>query len=385
MILVFADDLSGAAELAGIAASRGLSTELSTQSVARTSAQLLAVDTETRGLPPDEAAKKCVQIYEQTAHLNPEWIFKKTDSALRGNILVETVSFAQSSGKTHILFIPANPQKKRCIIDGKYFIEGIPIDQTVFARDPEFPIRTNNVAQEIRGQKPLRIHGPKSKESGRTEGWVIPDVASSEDIEFRVNEITSNTLAAGAAEFFAAILDRSLSNCTLPFGRASGLGAPRLLISGSLASWNQGIEAIAHEKNVSTYTLQDHESWVAKACHSLKSDGMTVIAIGQAKQIGQASQVATAPLMKPSQAHLLSPLIDTASAIIGKTSLDTLLVEGGATATALIHQMGWTHFDLVPSQLEGIGCLAPKQGAHKLNLVIKPGSYPWPSSVWEDL
>ncbi len=379
MILVFADDLSGAAELAGIAASFGLKAEVATQGTASSKAQLLAIDTQTRDLSSDDAAKQCAQIYEQTAALNPDWIYKKTDSALRGNIRAELLSFSQSTGRTHILFIPANPQKNRCILNGSYAVDGIPLHRSIFAQDPEHPITTSKVAQEIRRETTFPIHCPKAKEPGETQGWVIPDISTREDIEFRIREVTANTLPAGAAEFFTALLGQSLPTTHSPVKATLELDSPRLLVSGSLASWDQGIETSARQHNVSSHLLQDKDTWISKTRQSLERDGMAVMAIGQAAHIKIDTDQAT------SQDQLLSPLVESATAIIRRDAIDTLLIEGGATATALIQQMGWTQFDVVPSPLEGTGCLIPKPSDRKLKLVIKPGSYPWPSAIWQDL
>ena len=55
MIAVIADDLAGAAEVAGVAHARGLSAEVCTQTGLVGDADLAAVDSDTRSLPADEA------------------------------------------------------------------------------------------------------------------------------------------------------------------------------------------------------------------------------------------------------------------------------------------------------------------------------------------
>jgi len=83
-IAVIADDLSGAAEVAGIAFSRGLSAEVQRQFEPATDAQFVAVDTDSRHVPRAEAADRVRQIAEQVVASRPDWIFKKVDSLLRG-------------------------------------------------------------------------------------------------------------------------------------------------------------------------------------------------------------------------------------------------------------------------------------------------------------
>ena len=137
MILVIADDLSGAAELAGIAAVHGLRSEVHTRLDLKSRADLIAINTESRSLEPEQASERVFRIFEKARALNPEWVFKKTDSALRGNIASELQALAAATSKQRILFIPANPSKHRVIVDGEYQIEGLPITESVFATDPE--------------------------------------------------------------------------------------------------------------------------------------------------------------------------------------------------------------------------------------------------------
>ena len=90
MILILADDLSGAAELAGIAASRGLKAEVQVtvgpglflkapssglQTEPCSAADVIAIDTQTRSLSPEAAAAKIRSVYEQErfglCHMHP--------------------------------------------------------------------------------------------------------------------------------------------------------------------------------------------------------------------------------------------------------------------------------------------------------------------------
>ena len=89
MILVVADDLSGAAELAGIAFAHGLTAEVQTELQPRTEAQVICLDTDTRRLEPEAAAAGLRKLTRRLKAASPEFIFKKTDSALRGNIGAE--------------------------------------------------------------------------------------------------------------------------------------------------------------------------------------------------------------------------------------------------------------------------------------------------------
>jgi len=103
MIVVIADDFSGAAELAGVAAARGFKAEVQTRFEPQADADVIAVTTETRLLDEREAVRITGEIAQQIAAANPAWIYKKTDSVLRGNIRAEIVAILAVTGQTGCL------------------------------------------------------------------------------------------------------------------------------------------------------------------------------------------------------------------------------------------------------------------------------------------
>src|SRR3954470_9670635 len=98
MIAVIADDLTGAAELAGIGLNHGLRTEVSTTVDERCDADLLIIATDTRSLPLDKAKEIMHDLTVQLLQLKPRFIFKKIDSVLRGHIVEELQSQLIASG-----------------------------------------------------------------------------------------------------------------------------------------------------------------------------------------------------------------------------------------------------------------------------------------------
>ena len=108
MIVVIADDLSGAAELAGAALRHGLSAEVQTAFFSGTDADVVCVDTDSRLLPPAEAALKVAAVARDIDTTRPAWIFTKCDSVLRGPVLAEAHAVAEAIGRQRItsLFPP---------------------------------------------------------------------------------------------------------------------------------------------------------------------------------------------------------------------------------------------------------------------------------------
>ncbi len=93
-------------------------------------------------------------------------IYKKCDSILRGHVALESLAIARVFGRKRVLLIPANPNRQRIIRGGDYFVQGIPLAQTAFANDSEYPRQTSKVAELL----------------GNASGIEAPDVTSVVDL-----------------------------------------------------------------------------------------------------------------------------------------------------------------------------------------------------------
>src|SRR5439155_14362660 len=130
--LVIADDLTGAAEIAGIAHRLGLATRLFRIPPEVFDDGVTVIDTDSRhSLSPENAVRASL------ANLEPshfDLIYKKIDSALRGPVLAEVQASMNQLHLETALLLPQNPTRGRTIESGQYLINGVPIDQTDFAR-----------------------------------------------------------------------------------------------------------------------------------------------------------------------------------------------------------------------------------------------------------
>ncbi len=335
MIVILADDFSGAAELAGIAAARGLRAEVRTRFDASHDADLVAIDTDTRALPEADAARVVGEIAREIAAVRPDWIYKKTDSVLRAHVRAEIEAVLAATGLGRCLLLPANPSKGRVITGGHYLIDGVPLSRTLFADDPAFPARVSRV-RDLLGECP-RI--------------LTPDLDSVDDLP---TAIPPDTLAAGAADYFTALLgDR-------PVVTRRESPARVLLVSGSLAAWDSGRRDDMRTRGFLVKTLDDPVSpdiW--------EHTDRVLLAIGRPES-GDPSR-------------LTDRLIDRAAALVGDHRDLRLAIEGGATAIACLRRLGWDRFEVIPENHPGVGSLRPPGGPL---LSVKPGSYPWPESLF---
>ncbi len=189
--------------------------------------QVLIVDTESRHLPPEEAAAVVRQVVSDAVAAGVRYIYKKTDSGLRGNIGAELSAALEASGKPVLHFIPAFPQIGRTTKNGIHYIKGIPVGESVFAKDPFNPVLHSRVKDVIADQcdSPVAESGAPMPE----QGIVVHDAENESDLSAIAAELKQAdqlTLLAGCAGF-ASVLPELLE--LIPEEPTAPVFTPRLL------------------------------------------------------------------------------------------------------------------------------------------------------------
>jgi hypothetical protein len=262
---------------------------------------------------------------------------------MRGHLRAEIEAILDTAALDECVLIPANPSKGRIIRDGRYLIEGVPLHETVFARDPDHP-RTSSEVRELLGSC-RRIH--------------TPDAGTLEELP---HQLPANTLAAGAADFFTALLESSLGFSPrepLNIGLKPKLRC--LLLCGSLAAWETGRAEQMQKLGFIVNTLAEpvpDSIW--------QNTSKVMLAIGKPEN--------------EDTTLLIEKLIEKAQPLLSEPTNLRIGLEGGTTAMAFIHRMGWTRFEVIPEGHTGVGTLRPPGGPV---LCVKPGSYPWPAGCLE--
>ena len=103
LLLIIADDFTGALDTGVQFAAHGIRTRVVVDpevDFAAQEAQVLVIDTETRHLPASKAYEVVAGLTRRALDAGVRYIYKKTDSALRGNIGAElTAVFKASLGR----------------------------------------------------------------------------------------------------------------------------------------------------------------------------------------------------------------------------------------------------------------------------------------------
>lgn len=118
---------------------------------------LLSVTTDSRPLLPEESYKRVFLLAKNARKAGFPYVYKKTDSGLRGNIGMELKAAMDAYEENSAAFIPALPGLNRVTRGGVQYIDGVPARDSVFGRDPFEPVRYSFVADIIRSQADLNV------------------------------------------------------------------------------------------------------------------------------------------------------------------------------------------------------------------------------------
>lgn len=375
MIAVIADDLTGAAEIAGVGFRYGLCAEVQTRFNPDTKAELVVIDTDTRSKSPEQAAAEVIKVAQQFQEMPVDWIYKKVDSVMRGNIAAESGALLSVVNMRKVLLVPANPSKGRTISKGCYLINGKPLHETDFSCDPEYPATSCDV-YHLLGTMPAHLSA-----SGRT--IEIGDAESSDDLSVWAEKVDKDTIAAGGAEFFAAMLENK-GFCLEPVdGNDKAVSDRGLFVCGSSSDYSRAAVTRAEEKKIPVcripgtvspaYSLTDDslQRWVDDTVSALKNHRYAIVTVAQ-------------PVICDSalSQRLCHYFVELVVGVLSKVMVEDLYIEGGATASAIMRRLGWERFSVCCELAEGVVRMrvVEKPGRY---LTIKPGSYPWPMNIWK--
>ncbi|MEA5460401.1 four-carbon acid sugar kinase family protein [Arcicella sp. LKC2W] len=384
-IIVIADDFTGAAEIAGIGLRYQLRVEIMTNLETDSQADLWVIAANTRSLTEIEAKKIISELSEQLLALKPTLIYKKIDSVLRGHILVEITEILQKTNHHQVLIVPTNPSLGRTIINGNYFVKGVLISETSFAHDPEFAIKSSHVLAMIKAEN-TTVQVLNTKDILPKEGIFIAEANTKEDIEYWVFQANQNTLLVGAADFFNAILAKYCQNNSdkkqvLVHDNSKFKNAKTLYVSGT--TFGKSVQAIALKSQLDgsvSYLPEAFfsdkneakiiQAWANEILCLLQNHPSVIVAIGDLSDYD----------VLPTQLAKWMGLV--VKKVLENSEIQELLIEGGATAAAILQTLSFTRF--MPTNEFSQGVIRMKcQGETQTYLTIKPGSYEWSKEIWE--
>jgi uncharacterized protein YgbK (DUF1537 family) len=384
MIVVIADDLTGAGEIGGIGLAYGLKAEIQRPFCSESDAELLIIDTDTRSLSSPEAGQAIRGIARRLnkSGLPIEWIYKKTDSVLRGPVASELEALREVMRVARVLVVPANPSKGRIVCNGKYLIHGKLLSETDFVNDPEYPATTSNVLEMPGLSDSGQIHYLKSDQTFSGEGIVFGQAETTDDLLRWSEQMDEQTIPAGAGEFFEAILrNKGFSKKMAAEEKEYRLENKILFVCGSSSDSSRQALRKAESLGMRVCRMPEglfrsedpgnklFQQWSDQIAGCFENSRCVIIAIDREV----VRNVAFAGKLRRSMAKMAWTVFQT-------IPLKELFVEGGATASEIAGRFGWNRFE--PCDQLGPGVVRMKVlESDNIYLTIKPGSYVWPEGI----
>ena len=195
-LLMIADDFTGALDSGVQFAKAGLKVRVVTDlnyelENAGDDTQVLVFDTESRHMDAKEAYNRVYQIARKGAMYGVKYIFKKTDSGLRGNLGSELQAILDATEEAVMPFFPSFPKMKRITKEGIHYIDGIKVQDSVFGADPFEPVKLSYIPDIIGLQSKADVKTIKLSEkfTGDEKGIVVFDAMTDEDLSARASTL----------------------------------------------------------------------------------------------------------------------------------------------------------------------------------------------------
>ncbi|MEN3323173.1 four-carbon acid sugar kinase family protein [Mariniflexile soesokkakense] len=383
MITVIADDLTGAAEIAGICLRYGIDVSFGIDAIPEKVATINIIATDTRSMTEDEAYETHFHLAEETISKTKNILFKKCDSVLRGHVLIELSALLDAEGKECVLLQPSNPQGNRCIKNASYFINDILIEHTGFATDPDFPSNTSLVKSlildRVAKEHTIVVNTGVFNEI-YTKGIFVPDCGSVEDLSKSVNLYHQDMLIGGSAAFFEQFLIKmKLAICKIKQTEHS-FKSNYLLLSGS--THPQSIEFSKNLKKINCPLVVFPETLLETKLDktALKNFINEISGIYKNKK-KLALRVSNDVIqLNKSALNLKTRMSLIAKKLIETSDIEELFIEGGATAYGLLDELHWNSFTPIAELASGVVRMQYNNDPLK-HITIKPGSYQWPNGL----
>jgi uncharacterized protein YgbK (DUF1537 family) len=380
MIGVIADDLTGAAELGAIGLRHGLHAEIVRSGKPSGKADLVCVDTDSRSCAPDEAGKRAAAAAKLLRAAGAQWIYKKVDSVLRGQVTAEVEAVMKQLQLNRALLLPANPSLGRIIRDGQYFVRGKLIHKTEFAHDPEYPRRVPQVLRLLKLPETFAIRMSNGDRSLAAGTIVVGEAATSEEVREWAAHYETGLLPAGGSEFFGALL--AAENFSAPDGEKK---MPRpahgreLFVCGSSTESVRKFVTAARRRKQPVFSLPMELMWGAEFSAAAREAITQRVVTAFETNSRVILNVGLPPVRELAVARRLSDnVVQIAERVLRRAPIANVFAEGGATSAELVRRMGWARLTVLRELAPGVATLAVADGP-AIWLTIKPGTYAWPA------
>lgn len=409
-----ADDYTGASDLAGMLAERGVRTvqtlglpnaETAAAIGGRFDAVVIAL--KSRSIAPEDAVEQSLQALAILQRLGVEQIqFKYCstfDSTERGNIGPVTAALLEVTGEAFTVAVPALPINGRTQYNGCLFVNGELISQSPMRDHPLNPMREPNLVRHLQAQTNKTVglvdwaavrRGKKSITNSferlQAEGVSIAlvDVLQDDDLRNIAEACADMPLITGGSGLAMQLphVWRSQGRLPLDANRTkparSGPGGT-LMLSGSCSAATlqqveqareQGIPIIA----VDTMQLLESDAEIDRlelaARRAINSHGAALVASSAPPAVRAATAAATGAGPETIRLAIERCFGELARRLVGPEGVRRLIVAGGETAGAAVEALEVEAVEVLDTIDPGVPAMRTI-GKQAITLALKSGNF----------
>ena len=388
-LLVIADDFTGALDTGIQFAREGTKTCVAIGAdgvlASRADYPVIVIDSETRHLPHIEAYETVCRLVNEARAADVGYIYKKTDSALRGCVGAELSA------------APAFPKMRRTTEGGTQYIDGVPVGESAFGRDPFEPVRHSYIPDIIAEQSEVEVRLAAEAASPYGRQITVYDASTEEDLAEVAARLKAKgcTLAAGCAGLAAHLG----SFIKLPKGKSQ---SPRktkgmFIVCGSLnpiseaqilhaeAAGFERISLTAEQKLREDYLASsDGREWLASLKRACLSGRPVVVDVFASRVSDAASAIKDRLKTEEIRQRVARRLGEIMYAWFGFGLDHTLVTIGGDTLAGFMKKAGCSELTPVCELSDGVVCSTLALGGREVQIVSKSGGF-GKSSVLTDV
>ncbi|PWT70547.1 MAG: hypothetical protein C5B46_09290 [Proteobacteria bacterium] len=380
-ITIIADDLTGAMDVAGPLADRGLNTcavasieGCNKESLA--AADVVSINADTRHLPAHAAAARVADILGSLSDPGTEILIKKIDSTLRGNVVAETLAMLEASRRRLAVVAPAFPAQGRTVTGGIVHVRGTPLAETDFAKDALTPppldplhILFTRAARDTRVSlvgcgEPIRTADSDARKV------LAVDAETDDDLRALVHSLRKQLRAAllvGSAGIAQAVADVCFLRPASPPSHPVTDGTLLFVVGSRAQQSAQQVQLLVEQTHASVVPAPNGRAGVSAAA---AAPSRILVLTATPDEHGDESDAV----------EVARQLAESTAALLDRRHIGALVVTGGDTAIAVLQRLGQPVLKVTGSLLPGIP-FSRIQGAGKpIWFVTKAGGFGDPTT-----
>lgn len=395
-LLVMADDFTGALDTGVQFATYGARTEIITDVKVDFSeypqAEVLVIDTETRHVSGDEAYETIYQLTQKAVETGIIHLYKKTDSGLRGNISDEVRAVLDASGQDFLAFLPAFPEMNRIVSGGISYVDGIPIEHSVFGRDPFEPVTCSRIRDFFGKYKGMVREYKKPEDLIIKEGEkqiAIFDSASDEDLNKVANYLHRKgklKVLAGCAGFASAMAGYLQISCAEK--KIEKLRKPLLIVCGSINDISKRQVAYAKERGIKGITLTPDQllekdylktdegkellGGIIKIC---RQKGVCILDTSSDREKVNRYLAQELIPLEEARVYIAARISEILEYLMDKEENSTIMVIGGDTLIHFVRKMKCRQISLLYELEKGVVYSSMRSNGKTLKVISKSGGF----------